>query len=143
MCCHTRMSCHRHRTWHPTPSQYTDTGPTCRCAIHWCRTSHWYTQYLGRYPIGKCFPDFSHTHTHTHTHTPANDRLYDSVIMVVVSQKLDTKCTVHNESWTRDISSPTAASLKTLIRYQSHERRLIINMLALCNEWILRIKRCR
>ena len=31
-------------TWHPTPSHYTDTGPTCRCAIHWCGTSHWNTQ---------------------------------------------------------------------------------------------------
>ena len=31
-------------TPHPTPSQYTDTGPTCRCAIHWCGTSHWNTQ---------------------------------------------------------------------------------------------------
>ena len=24
----------RHRTWHPTPSQYTETGPTYRCVIH-------------------------------------------------------------------------------------------------------------
>ena len=44
MCCHTEMPCRRHRTRHPTPSQYTDTGPTCRCAIHWCGTSHWNTQ---------------------------------------------------------------------------------------------------
>ena len=46
MWCHTGMSCHTHRTWHPTWSQYTDTGPTCRCAIHWirCGTSHWNTQ---------------------------------------------------------------------------------------------------
>ena len=44
MCCHTGMPCCRHRTWHPTPSQYTDTGPTCRCAIHWCGTSHLNTQ---------------------------------------------------------------------------------------------------
>ena len=34
----------RHRTWHSTPSQYTDTGSTCCCAIHWCGTSHWNTQ---------------------------------------------------------------------------------------------------
>ena len=34
----------RHGTWHPTLSQYTDTGPTCRCAIHWCAMSHWNTQ---------------------------------------------------------------------------------------------------
>ena len=44
MCCHTEMPCRRHRTQHPTPSQYTDTGPTCRCAIHRCGTSHWNTQ---------------------------------------------------------------------------------------------------
>ena len=35
------MPCHRHRTWHPTLSQYTDTGPPCRCAF---QTSHWNTQ---------------------------------------------------------------------------------------------------
>ena len=51
MCCHTGTPCRRYRTWHPTPSQYTDTGPICRCAIHWCGTSHWNTQ-----P-----PIFSHT----------------------------------------------------------------------------------
>ena len=44
MCCHTGMPCRRHMTWHPTPSQYTYTGPTCRFAIHWCGTSHWNTQ---------------------------------------------------------------------------------------------------
>ena len=44
MRCHTEMPCRRHRTWHPTPSQYTDTGPTCCCAIYWCGTSHWNTQ---------------------------------------------------------------------------------------------------
>ena len=44
MCCHTGMPCRRHRTWHPNPSQYTDTGTTCRCAIHWCGTSHWKPQ---------------------------------------------------------------------------------------------------
>ena len=29
---------------HFDTSQYTDTGPTCRCAIHWRGTSHWNTQ---------------------------------------------------------------------------------------------------
>ena len=38
------MPCRSHKTWHPTPSQYTDTGPTCRCGIHWCGMSHWNTQ---------------------------------------------------------------------------------------------------
>ena len=38
------MPCRRHRTWNPIQSQYTDMGPTCRCAIHWCGTSHCNTQ---------------------------------------------------------------------------------------------------
>ena len=38
------MPCCRHRTWLPTLSQYTDTGSTWHCAIHWCGTSHWNTQ---------------------------------------------------------------------------------------------------
>ena len=41
---HTGMPCRRHRTWHPTPSQGTETGPTCRFAIHWCGTLHWNKQ---------------------------------------------------------------------------------------------------
>ena len=28
----------------PIQSQYTDTEPICRCAIHCCRTSHWNAQ---------------------------------------------------------------------------------------------------
>ena len=32
------------KSLHSTPSQYTDTWPTCRYAIHWCGTSHWNTQ---------------------------------------------------------------------------------------------------
>ena len=35
LCCHTGLPCCRHRTWHPTPSQYTYMGPTY-CVIHWC-----------------------------------------------------------------------------------------------------------
>ena len=33
------MPCRRHRTWHPTPSQDTVTGLTCR-AVHWWWMSH-------------------------------------------------------------------------------------------------------
>ena len=39
-----RKACHRHMTWHPTPSQYTDMGLSCRCAINWSGTSHRSTQ---------------------------------------------------------------------------------------------------
>ena len=80
MCCHTEMPCRRHRTRHPTPSQYTDTGPTCRCAIHRCGTSHWNTQLpiLMSWvrPIQEILP-----------HTPASAQLYDTD-MVVVRRKL-------------------------------------------------------
>ena len=44
ICSHTLMSFHRHRTWHPTLSQFTDTGPIYYCAIHWCELSHCNTQ---------------------------------------------------------------------------------------------------
>ena len=43
-CCHTGISCHRHRTWHPTQSQYSNTGPNCEWVIRRCGTSHWNTQ---------------------------------------------------------------------------------------------------
>ena len=71
MCCHTGMPCSKHKAWHPTLSQYTDTGPTCHCAIHWCGTSHWKYPFwcLGSDPTGKSFPDLPHT--------PAYAQLYD------------------------------------------------------------------
>ena len=73
------MPCRRHRTWHPTPSQYTDTGSTCRCAIHWCWTSHWNTQL----PILMSWvrPDLPHT--------PAYAPLY--AVIVVNSRQLSRK----------------------------------------------------
>ena len=76
------MTSRRHRTWHPTPSQYTDTGPTCRCAIHWCGTSHWNTQLpILMYWV---WPD-----REISPHTPANSQLY--AVIVVVSRKLGRK----------------------------------------------------
>ena len=41
---HSEMPRRRHETWHPSPSQYTDTEPTCRCAIHFCVEPHWKAQ---------------------------------------------------------------------------------------------------
>ena len=66
----TGTPCHRHRTWHSTPSQYTDTGPTCHCAIHWCRMSHWNAQLpifivLDKTRSGHPSPTF-HTRQQTH-----------------------------------------------------------------------------
>ena len=42
--CAATQECHTVDTGHPTPLQYTNTGPTCRCANHWCGMSHWKTQ---------------------------------------------------------------------------------------------------
>ena len=82
----------------PTLSQYTDTGPTCRCATHWCRMSLWNTHLpilmsLVR-PNWEIHPDLPLT--------KANAQL-DDAVMVVVSQKLCRKCTVLAESWTWDL----------------------------------------
>ena len=43
LCCYTGMPCRRHRTWHTTPSQYTDTGQMYHFAFHWFVT-HWNPQ---------------------------------------------------------------------------------------------------
>ena len=132
MCCHTGLAYRRHRAWHPTPSQYTDTGSTCRCAIHWCGASHWNTQLpILMYWVRsdrEILPRPS-------IHTPTNAQLY-GVDMVVVSQNFGRKCTVLTGSWTRDmwcvIRSPTAASAHRQVsadvyisfrRYSKHGRR--------------------
>ena len=67
-------------------------------------------------PIGKSIPDLPHT--------PANAQLYDA-IMVVVSQKLGGKCTVHLNSGPiygvrihYAIRSPTTASLHVMYLYR-------------------------
>ena len=101
MCCHTGMPCHRQRTWHPTPSQYTTSGPTCHCTILWRVMLHWNTQL----PILLSWvrPDreiFPRASTHA-----ANIQLYDADV-VAVSQKLSRKCTVPSESWTWDQLAP-------------------------------------
>ena len=50
MCCHTGIPCSRHRTWHPNPSQYTDTWSTCHTLIH-----SYQFLCLGSNPTGKSF----------------------------------------------------------------------------------------
>ena len=104
---------------HPVTVGYTDTGPTCRCAINWCGTPHYNTQLTilmiwvrrDRYILPR-----------PSTHTPANAQMYDAVV-VVVSQKLGRKCTVPTVSWTCGvpihyaIRSPTAASFHTRTTY--------------------------
>ena len=80
---HRNMPHHRHRTWHPAPAEYTDTGPTYRCVAHWCGTSHWNTQL----PILMSWvrPD-----RETFRDLLGNAQLYD-VVMVVVSLNLGKK----------------------------------------------------
>ena len=82
------MPCHRHRTRHLIPLQYTDTGPTCSCTNHWCRTSYWNTQL----PIlmSRVRPD---REILPRPSTYTSERSTDSG-MVVVSRKLGRKyCT--------------------------------------------------
>ena len=62
---HTGMPNRRHRTWHLIPSQYTDMGPTCHWAIHWCgmltRISNYQFKCRGSDQIRKIFPGLQHT----------------------------------------------------------------------------------
>ena len=67
MCCHTRIPCRRHITWHSTLSQYTDTGPTCRYPLLWNVTLEYTATHfnvLGWTPPGNPSPIF-HTHQRT------------------------------------------------------------------------------
>ena len=91
------MPCRRHRTWHPTQSQYTDKGLTCRCAIHWCGTSHWNTQLPTL--MSWVRPNWEIL---LWPNTQANAQFYDAG-MVVVSQKLSRKCTLPTGSGYRDL----------------------------------------
>ena len=67
-------------------TQYTDTGPTCRCAFHWCGTSHWNTQL----PILMSWvrPD-REILPRPSTQTPANAQL--NAVIVVNNWKLSRK----------------------------------------------------
>ena len=69
MCCQTGMSCRGQKTWHPIPSQYTDTGSTCRCAIHLCGTSHWNTQLSNFYVLGQTRSENPSPTFHIHQRT--------------------------------------------------------------------------
>ena len=92
MCCHTGMPCHRHRTWHPTSSQYTNTGPTCH-AIHWCGPSYRYTQLPTL--MSWVWPDQEILlRPSTHISEYSTDHVAG---MVVISQKLSRKCTITHQ----------------------------------------------
>ena len=95
-CCHTEMPCRRHRTRHPTPSQYTDTGPTFRCAIHWYGTSHWNTQLL-IFVLGETRPGNPSPTFHTHQRTLNLMLSWWSTVGSSVESTVPTK------SWTRDL----------------------------------------
>ena len=98
MCCHTGMPCRRHRTRHPTPSQYTDTGPTCRCAIHWCETSHWNTAIYTHFNVlGETRPVNRSPTFHTH------QRTHNLMLLWWLSVGSSIESTVPSGSWTRDL----------------------------------------
>ena len=117
MCCHTGLSCHRHRTWHPILSQYR--YRVVSIDVEHITGIHNYPFYcLGSDPIGKSFPVLS-------THA-VNAHLYDAV-MVVVSQKLGRKCTVPSESWTRDMwrANPICSPLGHSCFFQSVKPKMM------------------
>ena len=90
MCCHIGMSCRRQRTQHPTPSQYTNTGPSCCCAINWSGMSYQNTQL----PTLMSFvrPD-QEIILRPSTHQRTLNSIYDA-FMVVARRKLGRKyCT--------------------------------------------------
>ena len=66
MCCHTEMPCRRHRTWHPTPSQYTDEFSLCY-PLMWNDTLEYTANHcnvLDKARPGNPSPTF-HTHQRT------------------------------------------------------------------------------
>ena len=95
MYCHTEMPCRRHRTRHPTSSQYTDTGLTCRCAIHWCGTSHWNTQL----PILMSWTRPGNPSPIFHTH----QRTLNLMLSWWSTVESSVESTVPTGSWTRDL----------------------------------------
>ena len=96
MCCHTEMPCRRHRTWHPTPSQYRHRA-TCRCAIHWCGTSHWNTQL----PILMSWvrPNWEKSSPTFHT----LQRMLNLMLLWWLTVGSSVESTVPTGSWTRDL----------------------------------------
>ena len=120
------------RTRHSTLSQYTDTGPTWRFAIHWFGTSHWYTQI----PIFKSWvrPD-REIYPRLSTYTAANAQLYNAG-MVVISQKLGRKFTVPNLGLLV-CESITLSARPQLLLYHRGPVRLVLNV-----HWVTANKSC-
>ena len=117
MFCHTGMLCLRHAT----PSQNTDTGPTCRWAFRWCWTSHRNTQL----PILMSWVRPSHTH----------QRMLN-FMMVVVSQKPGRKCIIPTGSWNQDqwCANPLCYQLAySCFSYYTDRANLILCFLLVLN----------
>ena len=81
----------------PHPSQYIDTGPTCRCAILWCRTSHWNTQ-LPILMSRKTLPGNPSLTFHTH-----QQMLNSMMLLRWWSLGSLVESTVPTGSWTRNL----------------------------------------
>ena len=109
---------------HPTPSQYTDTGLTSR-DIHWRVTSHSNTilMFWVR-PDLEILPDLPHM----------QQKLNLEAVVVVVSRKLGRRCTVHGESWFRDLRC--ANPLRFPIAYSGFVFVLfVLGLTSLWNIW--------
>ena len=87
------VTVYRHRAWHPKLSQYTDAGwgPTFRCPIHLCGTSHWKPQQsilmCWIWPDREILPNLPHVHV--------KPMLYFSALTVVFSEKLTESVPYH------------------------------------------------
>ena len=97
MCCHTGMPCLRHKTWQPTPSEYSETWPTCGCAIHWCGTQHWNITATHFNVLDKTWPIKLSLTFHIH------QRMLNCMILLWWSVGSSVESTVPTRSWTRDL----------------------------------------
>ena len=115
MCYHTWLPCRRHRTWHPTPPQYTDTGhdiPPRHSIQTQDMTSHPATVYRHRVkPVIELSIAVEY-HTGSHNYLFASDptkkyipellpmkqTFYFNAIVVAFKEKLRRECTTPFES---------------------------------------------
>ena len=103
---HTGMPCCRHRTRHITPSQYkyTNTEPTCRCAIDVeCHTgSHKYPIWCLRSDlIDKSFPT---------VHTRSERSTIMLLILVAFNEKLGSRCHIRPVANTDPVACESTAA---------------------------------
>ena len=118
MCCHTGMPCRRHRTCHPTLSQYTDKGPTCHFDIHRCVKSHLNTQL----PILKSWvrPGANSLHNYYGIFAPDSLDIYFLNVSIII---IYTIIIYHNQTHIHFICVALAGNI--IIKVYSHRTRQI------------------